>query len=159
MLHRWSIPTDQFACLRFIGCFWKAKTSLSSDFKKLPVFAETYLVNVSQRQNLLILFSMPKKRSRERSRRPMTCVLLSTRRGWVVKQYSIAYSKYARRASIDGGTTVSWNQFRTWFSRKSWMPWTNEGQTLHMSSTVPLKGAVMAIHPLESYSNIAFTHT
>ena len=49
------IPLDQFACLQFVGCSWEGMTSLSSDFRKLPVFAGTYLVNVSTRQYLLFV--------------------------------------------------------------------------------------------------------
>ena len=49
------IPLDQFACLQFVGCSWEGMTLLSSDFRKLPVFAGTYLVNVSTRQYLLFV--------------------------------------------------------------------------------------------------------
>lgn len=39
------------------------------------------------------------------------------------------------------------------------MNYTNEGQELHTSSTVPSRGAVMAIYPLESHLNITITNT
>lgn len=50
------ISLDWFPCLQFIGYSWKKPTSLSSAFRKLPLFVGTYLVRVSKRQHPTALY-------------------------------------------------------------------------------------------------------
>ena len=139
----------------YIGCSCIAMASLSSDFRKLPIFSGTYLVNVSMRHYLPIFWSQPKTVSGMRLTKPTTCLVLSSTWGWVVKRWSIAHSKCVCYTRIGCGTAVSWSRSRTGLSRRCWMSWTNEGRD---TSYTLLSSLSMIDRSAYSWNSVHFRH-